>query len=139
MAEPPAVFAAAAPERVPMLASKLQHPNTVDVYDFGRTRAGQPYCVMECLGGVALAELGAHSGLVPQGRANHILRQVASAADCSAKEMRGQMSDPPSASTSRRTSWSAGKQAPRPGSSYRQRINARPRSQRLSRWRLKVR
>ena len=61
------------------LASQLLHPNTVAIYDFGRTREGQPYYVMEYLDGVTLAELVAHSGPVPPGRAIHILRQVAAA------------------------------------------------------------
>jgi serine/threonine-protein kinase len=61
------------------LASQLMHPNTVEIYDFGRTREGQPYYVMEFLDGVTLAELVEHSGRVPPGRAIHILRQVAAA------------------------------------------------------------
>jgi serine/threonine-protein kinase len=66
-------------EREVQLASQLLHPNTVEIYDFGRTREGQPYYVMEFLDGVTLAELVAHSGPVPPGRAIHILRQVAAA------------------------------------------------------------
>jgi serine/threonine-protein kinase len=66
-------------EREVQLASQLRHPNTVEIYDFGRTREGQPYYVMEYLDGVTLAELIAHSGRVPPGRAIHILRQVAAA------------------------------------------------------------
>jgi eukaryotic-like serine/threonine-protein kinase len=66
-------------EREVQLASQLLHPNTVEIYDFGRTREGQPYYVMEYLDGVTLAELVAHSGPVPPGRAIHVLRQVAAA------------------------------------------------------------
>ena len=66
-------------EREVQLASQLRHPNTVEIYDFGRTRDGQPYYVMEYLDGVTLAELVEHSGRVPPGRAIHILRQVAAA------------------------------------------------------------
>jgi tRNA A-37 threonylcarbamoyl transferase component Bud32 len=66
-------------EREVQLASQLLHPNTVEIYDFGRTREGEPYYVMEYLDGVTLAELVAHSGRVPPGRAIHILRQVAAA------------------------------------------------------------
>ena len=51
----------------------------MQVYDFGRTREGQPYYVMEYLDGVTLAELVAHSGPVPPGRVIHILRQVGAA------------------------------------------------------------
>jgi tRNA A-37 threonylcarbamoyl transferase component Bud32 len=66
-------------EREVQVASQLFHPNTVQVYDFGRTREGQPYYVMEYLDGVTLAELVAHSGPVPPGRVIHILRQVGAA------------------------------------------------------------
>ncbi|HQR70531.1 MAG TPA: serine/threonine protein kinase [Burkholderiaceae bacterium] len=66
-------------EREVQLASQLLHPNTVEIYDFGRTPEGQPYYVMEYLDGVTLAELVEHSGRVPPGRAIHILRQVAAA------------------------------------------------------------
>jgi serine/threonine-protein kinase len=66
-------------EREVQLASQLLHPNTVEIYDFGRTPEGQPYYVMEYLDGVTLAELVEHSGRVPPGRALHILRQVAAA------------------------------------------------------------
>ncbi len=66
-------------EREVQIASQLLHPNTVRVYDFGRTREGQPYYVMEYLDGVTLAELVAHSGPVPPGRVIHVLRQVGAA------------------------------------------------------------
>ncbi len=66
-------------EREVQLASQLLHPNTVEIYDFGRTRDGQPYYVMEYLDGLTLAELVDFSGPAPPGRAIHILRQVAAA------------------------------------------------------------
>jgi eukaryotic-like serine/threonine-protein kinase len=66
-------------EREVQLASQLLHPNTVEIYDFGRTREGQPYYVMEYLDGVTLAELVEDSGRVPPGRVIHIMRQVAAA------------------------------------------------------------
>ena len=66
-------------EREVQIASQLLHPNTVRIYDFGRTREGQPYYVMEYLDGVTLAELVAHSGPVPPGRVIHVLRQVGAA------------------------------------------------------------
>ena len=49
-------------EREVQLASQLLHPNTVEIYDFGRTREGQPYYVMEYLDGLTLAELVALLG-----------------------------------------------------------------------------
>jgi serine/threonine protein kinase len=66
-------------QREVQLASQLLHPNTVRIYDFGSTREGQPYYVMEYLDGVTLAELVAETGPVPAGRVIHILRQVAAA------------------------------------------------------------
>ncbi|CAG1004878.1 eukaryotic-like serine/threonine-protein kinase [Burkholderiales bacterium] len=66
-------------EREVQIASQLMHPNTVEIYDFGRTREGQPYYVMEYLEGVTLAELVADTGALPPGRAVHVLRQVAAA------------------------------------------------------------
>ena len=66
-------------EREVQLASQLMHPNTVEIYDFGRTRDGQPYYVMEYLEGVTLSELVAETGALPPGRAVHVLRQVAAA------------------------------------------------------------
>jgi serine/threonine-protein kinase len=66
-------------EREVQLASQLMHPNTVEIYDFGRTKDGQPYYVMEYLEGVTLSELVAETGALPPGRAVHVLRQVAAA------------------------------------------------------------
>ncbi len=66
-------------EREVQIASQLLHPNTVRIYDFGRTREGQPYYVMEYLDGMTLAELVNQFGPAPPGRVIHILRQVAAA------------------------------------------------------------
>jgi len=66
-------------EREVQVASQLLHPNTVRIYDFGRTKDGLPYYVMEYLDGVTLAELVAETGPVPPGRVIHILRQVGAA------------------------------------------------------------
>jgi serine/threonine-protein kinase len=66
-------------EREVQAASQLLHPNTVRIYDFGRTREGQPYYVMEYLDGMTLAELVTRFGPAPPGRAIHVLRQVAAA------------------------------------------------------------
>ena len=52
-------------EREVQLASQLRHPNTVQIYDFGRTKEGQPYYVMEYLEGLTLTELVHHAGPVP--------------------------------------------------------------------------
>jgi len=60
------------------LASQLEHPHTVRVYDSGRTEAGELFVVMELLSGESLSTaLG--RGPVPLHRALRILGQVSSA------------------------------------------------------------
>jgi serine/threonine-protein kinase len=66
-------------EREVQLVSQLRHPNTVQIYDFGRTGEGQPYYVMEFIDGATLTEIVEHSGAVPPGRVIHVLRQIAAA------------------------------------------------------------
>ena len=66
-------------EREVQLASQLRHPNTIQIYDFGRTADGRPYFVMEHLDGLTLTELINHAGPIPPGRVIHILRQAAAA------------------------------------------------------------
>jgi serine/threonine-protein kinase len=57
----------------------LSHPNTVAVYDYGRTPDGVFYCVMEYVEGVTLQDLVDGWGPVSPGRVVHILRQVCGA------------------------------------------------------------
>jgi len=63
-------------EREVQLASSLAHPNTVEIFDYGRTRDGLFYYAMEYLDGVTAADLVARDGHVPVARAVHLLRQV---------------------------------------------------------------
>ncbi len=63
-------------EREVRHASRLSHPNTVEIFDFGRSRDGLFYYAMEYLDGITLAELVARHGAVPVPRAVHILRQA---------------------------------------------------------------
>lgn len=63
-------------EREVQLTGRLNHPNTIVVYDYGRTPEGVFYYAMEYLDGISLEELVEKYGLLPEGRAIHILQQV---------------------------------------------------------------
>ncbi|MGI9492483.1 MAG: serine/threonine protein kinase [Geminicoccaceae bacterium] len=56
--------------------SQLKHPNTVEIYDFGRTDEGIFYYAMEYLDGYDLATLLETSGPMPASRTVHVLHQV---------------------------------------------------------------
>lgn len=60
-------------------ASQLNHPNSVAVFDFGRTDDGQPYLVMEFLRGKDLARVAYEEGPLPFARIVDVLRQVLTA------------------------------------------------------------
>jgi serine/threonine-protein kinase len=66
-------------EREVQLASQLAHPNTIQIYDYGRTRDGTFYYVMEHLEGETLDKLVEARGAMPVGLALHILKQVCAA------------------------------------------------------------
>jgi len=57
-------------------ASKLAHPNTITVYDFGQSNDGLLYLVMEKLTGRPLADILDAEGALPVQRAVHILSQI---------------------------------------------------------------
>jgi len=63
-------------EREVQLCSQLSHPNTIEIYDYGRTRDGTFYYAMEYLRGISLEDLVRRDGPLPVGRAVHALRQV---------------------------------------------------------------
>lgn len=58
------------------MTSQLTHPNTVAIYDYGRTPEGVFYCAMEYLSGINLDQLIRQFGAQPHGRVIHVLRQV---------------------------------------------------------------
>lgn len=66
-------------EREVRLTATLSHPNTVEIYDYGRTEDGTFYYVMEYLPGLSLAELVDRYGPLPPSRVVYLLRQVCEA------------------------------------------------------------
>ncbi|MFO0890998.1 MAG: serine/threonine-protein kinase [Isosphaeraceae bacterium] len=66
-------------EREVRTTARLSHPNTVEIYDYGRTEDGTFYYVMELLDGLSLADLVARHGPLPPGRAIFLLRQACGA------------------------------------------------------------
>jgi serine/threonine-protein kinase len=63
-------------EREVRATAKLTHWNTVEIYDYGHTRDGTFYYVMELLPGLSLEELVGRHGPLPPERAVHLLRQA---------------------------------------------------------------
>ena len=63
-------------EREVQVTSTLTHPNTVAIYDYGRTDDGTFYYVMEHLDGFDLQRLVALTGPLPQARVLALMRQV---------------------------------------------------------------
>jgi len=66
-------------EREVQMTSKLTHPNTVDIYDYGRTPDGIFYYAMEYMDGPNLQELLERFGPVPPARVIHVLTQLCGA------------------------------------------------------------
>jgi tRNA A-37 threonylcarbamoyl transferase component Bud32 len=66
-------------EREVRLTAALSHPNTVEIYDYGRTDKGTYYYVMEYLPGLSLADLVERHGPQSAGRVVYLLRQICQA------------------------------------------------------------
>jgi eukaryotic-like serine/threonine-protein kinase len=68
-------------EREAQATAALHSPHTVELYDFGVTREGTFYYVMEILDGLDLESLVRRFGLVPAERAAHFLVQACDSLD----------------------------------------------------------
>lgn len=64
-------------EREVRQTSRLEHPNNVAIYDYGRTPDGQFYYAMEYLQGLDLEQLVRRHGPLGDARVVHLLRQAA--------------------------------------------------------------
>ncbi|MCB9589495.1 MAG: serine/threonine protein kinase [Polyangiaceae bacterium] len=60
-------------------ASSLSHPNTVEIYDYGKTPEGVFYFAMEYVEGATLEEVIKATGAMPPARVIHLLLQAAGA------------------------------------------------------------
>lgn len=66
-------------EREVQLTAQLTHPNTIRVFDYGRTSDQVFYYAMELIEGADLARVVETTGPMPPGRVIHLLRQCAGA------------------------------------------------------------
>jgi tRNA A-37 threonylcarbamoyl transferase component Bud32 len=66
-------------ERECATVAELQHPNTIQLYDFGKTDDGILYMVMEFVQGESLAAVLEKRKSLDPGRAQHILQQICDA------------------------------------------------------------
>jgi len=63
-------------EREVQLASSLKHPNTIEIYDYGRTPKGNFYCAMEYVDGITLQTMLDIDGPQPPERVTWLLIEV---------------------------------------------------------------
>ncbi|MEW4527764.1 serine/threonine protein kinase [Maioricimonas sp. JC845] len=68
-------------EREVKLTAQLNHPNTIAVYDYGRTDEGTFFYAMEYLDGIDLEDLVTRFGPQPPGRVIFILDQICGSLD----------------------------------------------------------
>ncbi len=66
-------------EREVQQTSRLAHPNTISIFDYGRSAGGAFYYVMEYLDGFDLEKLVDSDGPLAPGRAIHVLQQASGA------------------------------------------------------------
>lgn len=66
-------------EREVRITARLTHPNTIAIFDYGRTPEGTFYYAMEYLEGISLEELVREHGPQPPARVVHLLLQTCGA------------------------------------------------------------
>ena len=64
-------------EREVRSASQLMHPNTVAIFDYGRSAAGELFCAMELLDGITVQQLVERHGAQPVARVAHVMHGIA--------------------------------------------------------------
>ena len=64
-------------DREVRLCSQLMHPNTIEIFDYGRTPEGLPFYAMELLDGATVLQLVERGGPFGAARTVHVLRGVA--------------------------------------------------------------
>jgi serine/threonine-protein kinase len=58
------------------LSASLTHPNTIEIYDFGRTEEGTFFYVMEFVDGISLEQLVGYYGRQPAERVIYLMLQI---------------------------------------------------------------
>jgi len=66
-------------EREVQMTARLTHPNTITIFDYGRTHDGVFYYAMELLDGATLQRIVSVEGAQPQGRVVRILSMICGA------------------------------------------------------------
>jgi tRNA A-37 threonylcarbamoyl transferase component Bud32 len=66
-------------KREARMASRLGHPNSIQIFDYGETSDGCLYYAMEYVEGLNLAQMLTLEGPLPVGRALYLLKQIAGA------------------------------------------------------------
>jgi hypothetical protein len=64
-------------EREARLTSRLGHPNTIQIFDYGKAADGRPYYVMEYVEGLSLAQLLSLERLLPVARVVFLMKHIA--------------------------------------------------------------